>query len=109
MLTQINHITSFLRIAFLALVLGIVFFLSSFQSPTPDDSYVKVFPTQVKTTLYFISEIPVYKIELYNLLGNIVYSQDNSSNIDMSLMPPGFYLVKYYTPYGEHIKRIQKM
>jgi PKD repeat protein len=73
---------------------------------------VKIFPNPVspETTLTIDAELPVYKIEMINLLGAIVktsYPNAASCNFSVSGIEKGIYLLRIETPKGVSATKIQ--
>ena len=73
-------------------------------------SEIKVYPNPSSSQIFIRSQKePVIKIELFNLLGEYIHTQnDNIESIDISTLISGIYLLKIYTKNGSAIKKIIK-
>lgn len=50
----------------------------------------------------------IESVEVYSVAGNVVLRSGNSSEISISKLPAGYYVVKVKTNYGMFVKRLQK-
>jgi len=72
------------------------------------ENTVKVYPNPTENILH-IDNINGAKIEIYNMLGNIVYINDKASDfntVDLSNYAKGTYLVRVYSETGIVVKKI---
>lgn len=75
-----------------------IVYLNSCKKSTPDFS---LFPTPTKGTIFLKfsgDEKKIEKLDIYNLIGEIIYSSNNLANeIDFSNQPEGsYYMIAYY-------------
>jgi len=73
-----------------------------------DGSVVQVYPHPIKTLTKVTCEYYIQKIEVFNLLGNLIMERDGEGELDFSNESLGYYLIKVYTPRGEFVRKVQK-
>ena len=70
---------------------------------------ISIFPNPVKNMLTISSKRPINKVEIYNLVSQLIISKNNCYNIDVSSINKGIYLVKTIDNDGHiNIKKIVK-
>jgi hypothetical protein len=71
---------------------------------------LQVYPNPVKANLFIKSELPVEKVEIYDLQGKQIVTGkiENGQPINVSHLPKGVYLVKVYTDKGVAINKLLK-
>ena len=73
-----------------------------------DSSLTNIFPNPVKNTLYISGDSNNYNIKVYSLLGQIVISDYNVNEVDVSSLTKGVYLIKISTENSTITKRFIK-
>jgi hypothetical protein len=71
-------------------------------------SNTQLYPNPVENRLNIDSNTSIYKLEIYNLLGNKLKSNYNSNSIDLSSLAPGVYLTRISFDSNTITKRIIK-
>jgi len=75
--------------------------------PSPNVESVQIYPNPVKNHLYFQSEFPIQKIEIYDPMGKLLYLESKSpKKVDVSSFAEGSYFVRIY---GEDWVNTQKL
>ena len=72
------------------------------------DNLVKVYPNPANDKLY-LKGVGISSIALYNIVGQVVYSSQNSDaeqTIELGEMPSGVYMLKISTSEGDVVKRV---
>jgi subtilisin family serine protease len=70
---------------------------------------LQIFPNPAKEDIFIKSELPVEKVEIYSLTGNLLSSENNfKEKISVSDLSRGVYLLKVYTDKGIIISKIIK-
>ncbi len=75
----------------------------------PNDIEVNIYPNPAEKEINFSSSVEITKIEILNLLGQVVFTKDiKSSNakIDISNLTKGIYITKTYTNKGIKTNKI---
>lgn len=78
------------------------------------ESAIKIYPNPFSNLITIETNEPIFKIEIYNLLGQIVKSKiidsptNNSVNINLSELVQGNYIAKIYVENGEKSVKIIK-
>jgi hypothetical protein len=68
-----------------------------------------IYPSPVTTDLFIKSELPVKKVEISSLTGNLLLQESNFiEKINISALPQGVYLLKVYPGNGLAISKIVK-
>lgn len=71
---------------------------------------ISIYPNPTRDVIRFSSESALKQVALYTTAGNLVYSQENGSDISLAAFEQGMYLVRMTTTTGQIItKRIQKL
>ena len=73
-----------------------------------DSSLTNIFPNPVKNTLYISGDSNNYNIKVYSLLGQIVISDYNVNEVDVSSLTKGVYLIKISNENSTITKRFIK-
>jgi len=73
-----------------------------------ENAKFSIYPNPVTDILHIQSDEAVRKVEIYNLLGQIIKVADNTNNVDMTLMNTGIYTIKVTTNAGIKIEKIVK-
>ncbi|WP_346863451.1 T9SS type A sorting domain-containing protein [uncultured Draconibacterium sp.] len=71
--------------------------INTSASEIPVMENFQFYPNPFSNTLFFENVIPVKRIEIYTIYGNCIYTESNKlgiTEIDGSMLVPGFYLVK---------------
>ncbi|QHI36527.1 hypothetical protein IMCC3317_18900 [Kordia antarctica] len=64
--------------------------------PEFENETITIAPNPVKNSLSIFSNLEIYKVEVYSILGRLVHSSQNK-NIDLSKERAGLYVIKIYT------------
>lgn len=71
---------------------------------------ISIYPNPTRDVIRFSSENALKQVAVYSTAGNLVYSQENGSELSLAAFEPGVYLVQMTTGTGQIItKRIQKL
>lgn len=88
---------------------GLVTILTSFTFLDKEGiNSLSVFPHPIVKKAKVQCDIELRKVEVYNLLGNMVMERDGQGELDFSDLPSGYYLIKAYSDKGDIVKRVQK-
>jgi hypothetical protein len=87
----------------------LIFMFSSYSFEMMDTNALRINPQPIKTTASVYCDYGIQRIEVYNLLGNLVIDKMQEGLLDFSELPSGYYLVKAYTAKGEFVKRVYKI
>jgi len=72
-------------------------------------SEIILYPNPVNTVLNLVSQYPIKSIQVFNILGNLVFDNYESLNqIDFSNYTSGLYFIEIETEHGTMIKKIVK-
>ncbi len=83
----------------------------SIQENAGFENEIRLFPNPTSGMLFIENKnnTPI-KLEIYDLPGKLILKPEiNASNIDISKIPAGMYVVKIYTPIGSYSKRVIKL
>jgi hypothetical protein len=69
---------------------------------------IKVFPQPFTSKTRISSDMELYKIEVYSILGTKVLERGGEGELDFTNLPSGYYLIKAMSEKGELVKRVQK-
>ncbi|MDR2146695.1 MAG: T9SS type A sorting domain-containing protein, partial [Tannerella sp.] len=68
---------------------------------------ISIYPNPATNDLFIKSDLPVKKVEIYSLTGNLVILENNfTGKISVSALPRGIYLIKVYTGKGVTINKV---
>lgn len=70
------------------------------------NSLINIYPNPTNGELHINSEISILKIEVINLLGEVVFDIEKQNSIDLSFLSNGFYQIIITTSKGRIPKRI---
>ncbi|GAB1415216.1 hypothetical protein MASR2M117_06220 [Paludibacter sp.] len=73
------------------------------------DAYIdiSVYPNPVRNYLFIRSEQPVDKVEVYSVVGDLLYTEHNfNEKINIQELPKGMYFVKIYIGKKSVVKHI---
>lgn len=74
-----------------------------------DKTYVRIVPNPTPGFLNILSDMPIEKMELMNVTGQIVQTFGAAKSIDISIFPKGLYLLKVQLQNGQvEIKKVIK-
>ncbi|PWH82963.1 CotH kinase family protein [Brumimicrobium oceani] len=76
-----------------------------------DLSTVNIYPNPARTTFNVAADIPLARVEVYNIYGQVVHKSQPNQNttvVDMHTFSPGVYLVKVVTKTSEETLRLIK-
>jgi hypothetical protein len=82
--------------------------INSNEPPVDDSNSIVVYPNPVENILYIKGNSETYNIEVYSLLGQLVTTAANVSEIDISFINDGIYLIKISTINSTITKQIIK-
>lgn len=71
---------------------------------TPDS--IKIFPNPVDELLYVNTSIPIQKVTLYDILGRMVFKENNSNTLYIGHLKAGNYFIKISTNKGIYTQKI---
>ena len=72
-------------------------------------SDLKVYPNPVKDDIFIKLDLPIEKVEIYSLTGNLMISENNfNEKISVSTLLKGIYMLRVYTDKGMTISKIIK-
>jgi mannan endo-1,4-beta-mannosidase len=85
--------------------------ITSVSEPDRADENILVYPNPSSGTLYIrnaLNSVPVSKIELLDMIGNLKLSivNDSFESIQTTGLPAGMYLLKLYSPNTIYIKKV---
>ena len=70
---------------------------------------VLVFPNPAQSELFIKSDLQIEKVEIYTVVGSLVFSENNfKDKISVSSLPQGFYVLKVYTDNGMVVRKFVK-
>jgi len=70
---------------------------------------LSIFPNPAKDEIFIKSDLPVEKVEIYSLTGNLLLQENNfKEKILVSDLLKGFYLLKVYTDKGVSVSKVVK-
>lgn len=69
---------------------------------------IKVFPQPFASKTRVSSDMELYQIEVYSILGTKVLERSGEGELDFTNLPSGYYLVKAMSEKGELVKRVLK-
>lgn len=73
------------------------------------ESSIAIFPNPTNSIVQIKSEVKIESLEVYNILGNLVYSKPSintsEASIDLSLFPPGLYTIRLHNEEGESLSK----
>lgn len=91
-------------IVFTALIIG-----SAWTIAERDGSEsIRVYPQPIVGKARISSDLELYKIEVYSILGSKVLERASEGELDFSNLPSGYYLIRASSDKGELVKRVQK-
>jgi hypothetical protein len=67
-----------------------------------------IYPNPISETLTIQTDIAVERVEIYNMLGQLVQAENNTKNINVSQLGAGLYTVKVTTNAGVKVQKIVK-
>ncbi|MGZ4090860.1 MAG: T9SS type A sorting domain-containing protein, partial [Bacteroidia bacterium] len=73
-----------------------------------ENNYLAVFPNPARTLLSIKSSLSIEKLEVFDLKGQLLITEENSSNIIVESLHPGIYLLKIRTAAGNKMVRFIK-
>jgi hypothetical protein len=84
-------------------------FVSSWTFADKDGSdSIRVYPQPIVSKTRITSDLELYNIEVYSILGSKVLERSSEGELDFSNLPSGYYLIKAMSEKGELVKRVQK-
>jgi thermitase len=68
-----------------------------FSTPNIDSSTISIYPNPTKDRLYIQSDYGVNDIKIYDITGRFIKKHENTSEVDMTTLNKGIYLLKIAT------------
>ncbi|MEJ2004274.1 MAG: S8 family peptidase [Cyclobacteriaceae bacterium] len=65
------------------------------SEPVISDEKIRIFPVPARSVLYWHTDQPVDKVNVFDLLGRIMDVPGSSSFIDVSVLRPGIYIIRF--------------
>lgn len=91
------------------ILLFTVLIFCSWSSTDRDGSdTIRVYPLPIKDKARITSDLELYNIEVFSILGSKVLERTSEGELDFSNLPGGYYLIKASSEKGELIRRVQK-
>jgi hypothetical protein len=67
-----------------------------------------IYPNPITETLIIQTDIAIERVEIYNMLGQLVQSESNTKNVNVSKLSAGLYTVKVTTDAGVKVQKVVK-